>query len=76
MVGTAQRTPSGQRIAWSLMERAYHGTYHKMNPKNLRRYVTEFEGGYNDRRADTIRQMERMVRGMIGRRLQYRELVA
>ena len=62
--------------AWSLLKRAYHGTYHRMSPKHLHRYVTEFEGRYNDRQLDTIEQMESMVRGMIGKRLQYKELVA
>ena len=36
----------------------------------------EFEGRYNDRQLHTIEQMERMVRGMIGKRFQYKELVA
>lgn len=62
--------------AWSLPKRAYHGTYHKMSPKHLHRYITEFEGRYNDRQLDTIEQMESMARGMIGKRLQYKELVA
>ena len=62
--------------AWSLLKRAYHGTYHRMSPKHFHRYVTEFEGRYNDRQLDRIEQMESMVRGMIGKRLQYKELVA
>ena len=62
--------------AWSLPKRAYHGTYHKMSPKHLHRYITEVEGRYNDRQLDTIEQMESMARGMIGKRLQYKELVA
>jgi len=67
---------NGVENAWSLLKRAYHGTYHKMSPKHLHRYIMEFEGRYNDRQLHTIEQMERMVRGMIGKRLQYRELVA
>ena len=39
-------------------------------------YNTEFQGRYNDGQLDIIEQMERMVRGMIGKRLRYRELVA
>ncbi len=62
--------------AWSLLKSAYHGTYHRMSPKHLHRYITEFEGRYNDRQLDTIEQMESMVRGLIGKRLQYKELVA
>ena len=62
--------------AWSLLKRAYHGTYHKMSPRHLHRYVTELNGRYNDRQLRTIERMGHIARGMVGKRLRYRELVA
>ncbi len=47
-----------------------------MSAKHLERYVTEFSGRHNDRPADTVVQMQRMVKGMDGKRLKYKDLVA
>ena len=55
---------------------AITGTYHQMSAKHLERYVTEFSGRHNDRPADTVVQMQRMVKGMDGKRLRYKDLVA
>ena len=33
----------------SMLKRGYIGTYHKMSPKQLNRYVKEFEGRHNVR---------------------------
>ena len=59
-----------------MLKRGYHGTYHKMSPKHLDRYVTEFSGRHNERDRDTIDQMSRMVEGMVGKQLRYRDLIA
>ena len=59
-----------------MLKRGYHGTYHKMSPKHLDRYGTEFSGRHNERDRDTIDQMSRMVERMVGKRLRYRELIA
>ena len=61
---------------WSMLKRAHKGTFHKMSPKHLDRYVTEFAGRHNIRDADTIEQMRRLAAGMVGKRLTYRALVA
>jgi len=66
---------NGMESFWSNMKRGYQGTYHHWSRKHLNRYVTEFAGRYRNRQADTIVQMERTVRGMFGKRLQYGELV-
>ena len=67
---------NGIESFWSMMKRGYHGTYHHMSEKHLGRYVTEFSGRHNDRGHDTIDQMTAIVRGMNGKRLMYKELVA
>ena len=66
---------NGMESFWSNMKRGYQGTYHHWSPKHTDRYVTEFSGRYRNRKADTIVQMERTVRGMFGKRLQYGDLV-
>ena len=66
---------NGIESFWSILKRAHKGTFHKLSPKHLQRYVTEFAGRHNNRDADTIDQMARHVRGMIGKRLRYLELV-
>ena len=59
-----------------MLKRAHKGTFHKISPKRLQRYVSEFAGKHNVRNADTLAQMRDTVAGMIGRNLLYRELVA
>jgi len=71
-----QAHTNGMESFWSLLKRGYHGTYHKMSPKHLARYVAEFEGRYNSRLQDTIILMQRVVRRMDGGRLLYGVLTA
>ena len=61
---------------WSMLKRGYVGVYHKMSPKHLDRYVTEFVGRQNFRDADTIDQMGCVAKGLLGKRLQYNDLIA
>ena len=61
---------------WAMMKRGFHGTYHRMFPKHLQRYVNEFAGRHNIRDKDTIEQMCRLACGLFGRRLKYRNLTA
>ena len=67
---------NGIESFWSLLKRGYHGTYHHMSEKHLGRYVNEFSGRHNARPLDTFDQMSRIVQGMTGKRLRYRDLVA
>lgn len=65
---------NGIESFWATLKRAYKGTYYKMSPKHLQRYVDEFAGRHNNRDLDTIQQMELIVLGMEGRHLPWRDL--
>ena len=67
---------NGMESFWSLLKRGYIGIYHWMSRKHLDRYVTEFEARHNSRPKDTLTQMADLVRGCIGKRLRYVDLVA
>ena len=71
-----QAHTNGVESFWSMLKRGYHGTYHKMSPEHLQRYVGEFAGRHNQREQDTLDQMTAMVRGLDGKRLRYQDLVA
>ena len=71
-----QAHTNGIESFWSMLKRGYQGTYHQMSAKHLGRYVGEFAGRHNARPMDTIDQLRAMVRGMVGRRLRYAELIA
>ena len=71
-----QAYTNGIESFWSMLKRGYVGTYHKMSVKHLDRYVSEFAGRHNARPLDTLVQMEQIARGLVGKQLQYRELVA
>ncbi len=66
---------NGIESFWALMKRGYHGTYHKMSPKHLQRYIDEFSGRHNIRQLDTLMQMIVIVQMMEGKSLTRRELV-
>ena len=67
---------NGMESFWSLLKRGYIGIYHWMSRKHLDRYVTEFEARHNSRPKDTLTQMADLMRGCIGKRLRYMDLVA
>ncbi len=67
---------NGTESFWTSMKRGYHGVYHRMSPKRLDRYVTEFAGRHNARNSDTHAQMSRVAKGLVGKRLKYKELIA
>ncbi len=67
---------NGMESFWCALKRAYHGTFHKISPKHLNRYVQEFAGKHNFRDSNTVDQMQGIVTGLVGRNLLYRELIA
>ena len=66
---------NGIESFWAMFKRGFHGTYHRISAAHLDRYVVEFTGRHNQRRADTLDQMAEMVRGLDGKRLAYQDLI-
>ena len=66
---------NGVESFWSTLKRAHKGTFHKMSPKHLDRYVQEFAGKHNVRNMDTAEQMANVAAGLVGTRLMYRDLI-
>ena len=66
---------NGIESFWATLKRGYHGTFHHVSEKHINRYVGEFAGRHNDRPKDTLDQMQAIVRGLVGKRLQYRDLI-
>ena len=52
------------------------GTFHKLSPKHLDRYVQEFAGKHNMRESGTLSQMRNTVAQLVGSSLLYRTLTA
>ncbi len=71
-----QAHTNGMESFWAMLKRAYMGTYHWMSRKHLHRYIAEFAGRHGLRKLDTIDQMACVARGMAGKRLMYKELIA
>ena len=67
---------NGIESFWAMLKRATTGTFHKISPKHLNRYVQEFAGKHNERERDTLDIMRHVVAGLVGKRLLYRELIA
>lgn len=78
-VGEYVRDPAhtnGIESFWAMLKRAHKGTFHKISPKHLDRYVSEFAGKHNVRESGTLAQMGNTVTRLVGRNLLYRDLVA
>ena len=70
-----QAHTNGIESFWAQLKRGIVGTHHKISKKHLDRYTTEFAGRHNARRFDTVQQMSALVRGMVGKRLRYSDLI-
>ena len=71
-----QAHTNGIESFWAIMKRGYYGTYHRLSPKHLNRYVQEFAGRHNIRDLDTIAQMQLIASNLDQKRLPYKSLVA
>ena len=60
---------NGMESFWSLFKRASVGTFHKLSPKHLNRYVQEFAAKNDIRDLGTLAQMRDTVLGLVGRNL-------
>ena len=67
---------NGIESFWSMFKRAHTGTFHKMSPKHLDRYVQQFAGKQNVRELDTIAIMGTIAAGTAGKHLPYEKLIA
>ena len=67
---------NGIESAWAVLSRMAMGTYHQISPKHLHRYVDELAGLNNQRPLPSLERMAALVRGFVGQRLRYTDLVA
>ena len=67
---------NGVESFWATLKRAHKGTFHKLSPKHLDRYVQEFAAKHNMRDSGTLTQMRETVARLVGRNLLYRDLIA
>ncbi len=66
---------NGIESVWSMLKRGYNGVYHNWSEKHCDRYVNEFVGRANHRQMDTAEQLGAMVKGSMGKRLRYADLI-
>ncbi len=71
-----QAHTNGIESFWATLKRAHTGTFHKLSPKHLDRYVREFAGKHNLRPLDTIDQMRAVAAALVGKRMTYAALIA
>ena len=69
-----QAHTNGMESFWAMLKRAHKGTFHKLSPKHLQRYVNEFAAKHNIRESGTLVQMRDTVARLVGRNLLYRAL--
>lgn len=61
---------------FSLLKRGINGTYHHVGSQHLHRYLSEFDFRYNNRKVTDGERSCRLIRGVAGKRLKYRDLVS
>ena len=69
---------NGIESFWSVLKRGLHGTYHHVSVKHLGKYVDEFTFRLNEGnvKIPTMKRLESLVKGAVGKRLTYERLTA
>ena len=67
---------NGMENFWSLLKRCFKGTYIHVAPWHLFRYLDEEAFRFNKRKVDDGSRFEKVMRAVVGQRLQYKELTA
>ena len=69
---------NGIESVWAVLKRGLHGTYHHVSVKHLGKYVDEFTFRLNEGnvKIHTMKRLESLVKGAVGKRLTYAELTA
>ena len=60
---------------FSLIQRGIMGTFHSVSKKHLPNYLNEFQFRWNTRKMDDGERVSRVVKSLIGKRLEYRQSV-
>ena len=68
---------NGIESVWAVLKRGYNGVYHQWSAKHMARYVNEFTFRLNEGnvKRHTWERLESLVKGSIGKRLTYKQLV-
>lgn len=66
---------NGIESFWNVIKKAYHGTYHWFSAKHMNACMQQYVANHNLKELDTMKIMSSTVKGMLGRRLTYAELV-
>ena len=61
---------------WAKLKWALKGAFHKLSAKHLQRYVNNFSDRHNDLSSNTIDIMQHVAKGMGGKQLPYKKLIA
>lgn len=66
---------NGIEGVFSLIQRGVMGTFHSVSRKHLPNYLNEFQFRWNTRRLDDGERVTRVIKSLVGKRLEYRESV-
>ena len=67
---------NGIESVWAVLKRGYNGVYHQWSAKHTARYVNEFTFrlSQGNVRLTTMKRLDNLVRGAMGKRLSYKTL--
>ena len=67
---------NGIESVWAVLKRGYNGVYHQWSAKHMAKYVNEFTFRLHagNVRLPTMRRLDNLLRGAIGKRLTYEKL--